>query len=94
MRVLERDEARNRVKIHYIGYNTSDDEWREAANVTINNDRSYRETEVRGTNPIVIEEPFSLYKELTGRIKIALNSGRLKCLLTPYTLMVDLNVMV
>ena len=77
MWVLECDEARNRVKIHYVGYDASDDEWREAADVvTIDNDSSDRETEVHSTNPVLIAAPFSLYKELTGRIKIALNNGR------------------
>lgn len=77
VKVLERDEARNRVKIHYVGYDASDDEWREAADVvTIDNDSSDRETEVRCTKPVLIAAPFSLYKELTGRVKIALNSGR------------------
>ena len=71
MDVLER-EAGGRVKVHYIGYKNSYDEWKDETELeTI-------EEDCEESEPSVTEllEPYSLYKDLGVKIKKALSCYR------------------
>ena len=62
------DEDLTRFKVHYVGFSSSDDEWRVKEDVVdISEDFG---------GPERIIQKFSLYKELAARIKSALNSCR------------------
>ena len=63
MEIVERNEER--VKVHYIGYDSSYDEWKEAGELEVYDGGFQLESYV----------PFSLYTELRYQIKRALNSG-------------------
>ena len=64
--IVERNEER--VKVHYIGYDSSYDEWKEAGELEVYDGGFQLESYV----------PFSLYTELRYQIKRALNSGSRK----------------
>lgn len=56
----------NRYKVHYIGYSSCYDEWKDDEElVALDHDEDSEEV-----------EPFSLYTELSHRIKASLSSGR------------------
>ena len=62
------DEDLTRFKVHYVGFSSSDDEWKVKEDVVdISEDFG---------GPERIIQKFSLYKELAARIKSALNSCR------------------
>ena len=63
--IVERDAANARVKIHYIGYSTSDDEWRSTADIL----------DFTPPKPL-ISPTFSLYQELALKIKRSLQGLR------------------
>jgi len=64
-----------KLKVHYVGYGSQHDEWRDEADI-IQLDRSKKSDAdaERDCNPV--PRPFSLYSELRNKIKIVLNSGR------------------
>ena len=71
--VVERDGSR--VKIHYVGYSDSYDEWREVSDiVSPSPEPSSPSGSSQTTQPI--QQPYSLYKELSIKIKQLLTSGR------------------
>lgn len=64
--------ARSRVKVHYIGYDESYDEWHELGDVVTTNRR-----DPAGSRISVIQvQPYSLYKEFSIKIKQALVCGK------------------
>ena len=71
--VLERDEETKRVKVHYTGYGSSDDEWKDESDVV-------DLTQENGENDVepqhLITPTFYLYQQLALRIKISLQSSR------------------
>ena len=71
--IVERDESR--VKIHYVGYNDGYDEWRKVEDIV--------SLSLEPENPFggsqtlqLIQQPYSLYKELSIKIKQFLTFGR------------------
>lgn len=64
------DKEDHRVKIHYLGYDSSYDEWREYGDVVPLTSPDIAE----GSQPLL--QPFSLYAELGIKIKQALTCGR------------------
>ena len=63
--IVERDTINSRVKIHYIGYSTNEDEWRNAAEIL----------DFTPPKPL-ISPTFSLYQELALKIKRSLQGSR------------------
>lgn len=63
--VVERDAVNGRVKIHYIGYSTNEDEWRNASDIL----------DFTPPQPL-ISSTFSLYQELALMIKRSLQGSR------------------
>ena len=85
LRVVEEDEERQLVKVHYEGYSTSYDEWRARDEIVDlqPDDETGREDDdaVEDTDAgpgIASILPFNLYHELMTGIKAALTSGRKK----------------
>ena len=71
--VLEREE--NHVKIHYVGYTSTYDEWREVSELKYLQDTEHQECS--DTSPLqAFYEPHSLYRDLSMKIKQALICGR------------------
>ena len=68
--VVER--AGSRVKVHYIGYDNTSDEWRELSDIITTN----AEGPVISKTCITQVHPYSLYQELGIKIKQALVCGR------------------
>ena len=67
--VVER--AGSRVKIHYIGYDDSSDEWREVSDIITSH------ADPGNSNRNIAQlHPYSLYQELAIKIKQALTCGR------------------
>ena len=65
--IVERNVLAGKVKIHYVGYSSSDDEWRDAADVV----------DLCEAQPSYLISPsFSLYQELALMIKASLQSSR------------------
>ena len=64
--------AGSRVKVHYIGYDDSSDEWHELGDIVTTNRRDPTNTR----NSITQVQLYSLYKELGIKIKQALVYGR------------------
>ena len=64
--------AGSRVKVHYIGYDDSSDEWHELGDIVTTNRRDPTNTRKSVTQV----QPYSLYKELGIKIKQALVYGR------------------
>ena len=64
--------AGSRVKVHYIGYDDSSDEWHELGDIVTTNTRDPTNTR----KCITQVQPYSLYKELGIKIKQALVCGR------------------
>ena len=58
------------MKVHYVGYGSQHDEWRDEADIV---PLDVSDTE-RDCDPV--PRPFSLYSELRNKIKTALSSGR------------------
>ena len=71
IKIVERDGSR--VKIHYVGYNSSNDEWREQNDIITLSDQAHSTTSCSTVTQV---QPFSLYQELGIRIKQALTCGR------------------
>ena len=71
--VVERDGSR--VKIHYMGYNDSYDEWHEVSDIV---SPSPEHSSPPGSSQTAqpIQQPYSLYEELSIKIKQLLTSGR------------------
>ena len=67
IRIAKRDGAR--VKVHYIGYSSSYDEWKDISEL-----EAIGEAE-REQAPTHFQ-PFSLYKDLRVKIKLAMSCGR------------------
>ena len=67
--IVERQDKR--VKVHYVGYGSQHDEWRDEADIVPLDTNDHAKTEC---DPV--PRPFSLYSELRNKIKVALNSGR------------------
>lgn len=61
--VLERDVEAKKVKVHYTGYGSSDDEWKD-------------EDEIVQPQAKLITPTFNLYQELALKIKMSLQSTR------------------
>ena len=69
--IIERENGR--VRVHYIGYESGYDEWKDEAELEV------IEEDAEETEPLVTEkilEPYSLYKDLGVRIKKALSCTR------------------
>jgi hypothetical protein len=74
VRVLEREE--NRVKIHYVGYTSTHDEWREVSELEyLQGDAEDQESQ-GSVPPQAAYQPHSLYRDLSAKIKQALACGR------------------
>ena len=69
--VVERDGSR--VKIHYEGYNSSYDEWREDTEIVSLSPSPEQST---NSSQVSTHQPYSLYKELGFKIKQLLTCGR------------------
>lgn len=77
IRIIEQDGSR--VKIHYEGYNSSSDEWREQNEIITLSDQVHSSTGSSNTSTSAITQqvqPYSLYQELGIRIKQALTCGK------------------
>ena len=73
------DEDNELVKVHYVGYGNEFDEWRSKSDVVDLNEDSLEVSEITASPQEVIGavlKPFSLYEELTYRIKSLLWSSR------------------
>jgi len=68
--VVERDGSR--VKIHYEGYNSSYNEWREDAKIVSLSPSPEQST---NSSQVSTHQPYSLYKELGFKIKQSLTCG-------------------
>ena len=69
------DDGRGRVKLHYVGYSSCHDEWRDESEVVpIESSQTEHSMEVDCSSITYI--PFSLYTELGNRIKSSLMSRR------------------
>ena len=71
--VVQRDGSR--VKIHYVGYSNGYDEWREAGDIVSLSPEPSNPSGGSQT-PQLVQQPYSLYKELGIKIKQALTCGR------------------
>jgi len=69
VKVVDKNSDNGLVKIHYVGYSSAYDEWRNEAEVVESNEASVEVS-------CELVKPFSLYEQLCNRIKCALNSGR------------------
>ena len=67
--ILEREEGR--VRVHYIGYESTHDEWKDEAELEVLEEDS---EEPEPSEELL--EPYSLYKDLGVRIKKALSCNR------------------
>ena len=71
------ESAGSKVRIHYIGYDDSTDEWRESTElVQLTSTRTPRVSTNSNTQSMQPIQPFSLYNELRIKIKQALVCGR------------------
>lgn len=71
--VLERDEEAKRVKVHYTGYGSSDDEWKDEDDIV---DFTQEHEECDLEPQYLITPTFNLYQQLALKIKISLQSSR------------------
>ena len=71
--IVERDESR--VKIHYVGYNDGYDEWCKVEDIVSLSSEPENPSDGSQT-PQLIQQPYSLYKELSIKIKQFLMCGR------------------
>ena len=71
--VLERDEEAKRVKVHYTGYGSSDDKWKDENDVV---DLSQENDECDVEPQHLITPTFNLYQLLALKIKMSLQSSR------------------
>ena len=70
--VTIRERKDSRVKVHYIGYSSSYDEWKDVSELEI-----LGETEAEPYSaPSTPFQPFSLYKDLRFKIKLAMSCSR------------------
>lgn len=67
------DEDSTRYKVHYVGYGTSYDEWKEKGDIVCT---CVPEDTEDSEDPEPMIQRFSLYGELATKIKLALNSSR------------------
>ena len=78
--VVEEDTDSARYKVHYIGYSSAYDEWRERDAIVDIEDPHPQDPNPEDPNPenLVFYDigRFSLYRELATRVKSALNSSR------------------
>ena len=68
--IIERKD--HRVKVHYIGYSSKYDEWKEKSEIEFPGPQCDQVEDEEA----VVYEPFSLYKDLSLRIKRALSCNR------------------
>lgn len=78
--IVEQDDGNGRFKVHYVGYSSQYDEWRDNSEVvsldcehTIQDSMSVPASEA---NVSLVLAPFSLYNELSIKVKCALSSRR------------------
>ena len=70
--VVDEDSTTSRVKVHYLGYSHSHDEWKPKQDIIdLVDDDPEADREPGG-----LAERFSLHQDLSSKIKAALNSGR------------------
>ena len=69
IKVIDKNSDNGLVKIHYAGYNTAYDDWRNEAEVVESNEASVEVS-------CELVKPLPLYEQLCNRIKCAANSGR------------------
>ena len=74
VRVLEREE--NRVKIHYVGYTSTHDEWREVSELEYLEGDAEDQESRESTPSQAAYQPHSLYRGLSAKVKQALMCGR------------------
>ena len=72
--VVERDGFR--VKIHYVGYSDCYDEWRQVGDIVSLSPEPSTPPSGGSQTPQLIQQPYSLYKELCIKIKQLLTCGR------------------
>ena len=70
---ITESDSQGRVKIHYLGYNTEYDEWRDSQDVI---DLSQTKAVHDSSGTVESYTPFSLYFELGTKIKLSLLSRR------------------
>ena len=68
--IIERKD--DRVKVHYVGYSSKYDEWKEKSEIKFPGPQCDQVEDEEA----VVYEPFSLYKDLSLRIKRALSCNR------------------
>jgi hypothetical protein len=80
--IVEQDDGNGRFKVHYVGYSSQYDEWRDNSEVisldcehTIQDSKSATVSEA---NVSLVFAPCSLYNELSIKVKCALSSRRKK----------------
>ena len=85
--IVERDaESNGRFKIHYVGYSSKFDEWRDDSEIvsfdsatsqgSMDTERPSRDGYSTATVIDTVVTPFSLYNELSIKVKCALSSRR------------------
>lgn len=77
--IIEEDPDSARYKVHYIGYSSAYDEWKEKDAVVDTNPEDPDPEDPNPEDPVFCDQTikrFSLYHELATRIKTALNSSR------------------
>lgn len=81
--IVEQDDSNGRFKVHYIGYSSQYDEWRDNSDViSLNCEHTSQESmdpesaRASETNVSLLFPPFSLYNELSVKVKCALSSRR------------------
>ena len=77
VQVIEEDKDKGLVKVRYLGYDSSHDEWRKRDDIVqLDESDDCSEEEYSAEIESSIVHPFSLYDELATKIKTLLNSGR------------------
>lgn len=77
--VVEQDGSR--VRIHYVGYDESTDEWRELADIVHLSTENDAETDHQSATEVNVQtiQSYNLYNELRVKIKQSLVCGRKQC---------------
>ena len=71
------EEDGSRVKIHYVGYSDGYDEWREVGDiVSLSPEPAHVKSSGGSQTSQLVQQPYSLYNELSTKIKQCLTCGR------------------
>ena len=87
VRVVEKEE--NRVRVHYVGYPSKYNEWKEVAELECL-EADTEEQEVEGIQKLSAFQPYSLYNHFMIKIKQSLVCGRKTSPVVRITMLFDL----